>query len=503
MNPMNPMNPMESINQKFFKHIHHYLSLREIARLKQLNKSWSKLITNCLSQHHSTELKWIESANKLTTNNQLIKFKETIFQDYAFLPHLGLMLKVFYQDEFTLRINFVSLNVHRYLLIPLTQKSGNLQLYYFMHLFWDQSKKILKIQLKSFFVEVDLFHLSNIGVQLIKKAKNSKKFTNGMSNERLGNYFAYDQLGNKILSIITKKNQDTGVYLQIKYQKAKSFVKLKLHDFYPSQIFSFGNQHIFSLVRYRQMIVIIDNTNPTDFQKVNTSTNDITSYYWNENEKSFHYLMNQKWSSLILDNKGKWLPVSSNPQTKVNYYFGEWCPTWQKFVPFLHNDHSHGFHLAQWIRETRQYHLTISDILKLKEGDTIRVVHLDRNILDTCEYHNKPSVISDPQYFFRQSIGNYTHEQNLKGWFKFIEDSGRDFEFDVEYKKNHWYPLDNGQLPDSNEESMCSFGDKLGWKWNQFSLDTRIGWRGPMIEISKLKHCPNVYFTHNEPFLLI
>jgi hypothetical protein len=484
---------MESINQKTFKHIYYYLPLEDIARLKQSNKSWSTKITDFLTQHFPTELKWIESANKLATNNQLMKFKEILFDDYVYIPHLGLMLKIFYVDDKTLRLNFLSLNVHRYSLLPLSQKTNHLKIYYFMDIFWNQSKKLLISKAKSFLVEINLSNLENISIQLIKKRR--------ISN---GSYFAYNQSGNRILSINLRKNKDIGVHLQIKYKKVKNCIKLKLGDFWPSQLLSFGTDHVFSLVIYDREIVIIDNRNPTNFQKIDVKTHTITSYYWNENNNSFHYLMNQKWSSLILDNNGKWLSLSGKLQPKVDYYFGEWCPTWRKFVPFQITRNSDGFHLEQWIKCTRKYHLTISDILKLEKGDQIRVVHLDRNILDTCEYHNKPSVITEPHNFFKQSIGIYTHDENLKGWFKFIEDSRQDFEFDVEYKKNHWYPLENGRLPDSNDNGICcSFGNKKGWSWRQFPLDTRIGWRGPMIEISKLEHCPKVYYADNEPCLLI
>ena len=66
------------------------------------------------------------------------------------------------------------------------------------------------------------------------------------------------------------------------------------------------------------------------------------------------------------------------------------------------------------------------------------------------------------------------------------------FEFEIEYKKNNWYPLINGTLPAEDEQG---FSQLLGIEknWSEFPKKTHIGWRGPIILWNDLKHLDKVY----------
>ena len=66
------------------------------------------------------------------------------------------------------------------------------------------------------------------------------------------------------------------------------------------------------------------------------------------------------------------------------------------------------------------------------------------------------------------------------------------FEFEIEYKKNNWYPLTNGILPAEDEQG---FSELLGEdkSWSEFPKSTHIGWRGPMILWDDLKKLKKVW----------
>lgn len=413
------------------------------------------------------------------------------------------MVKVFYYDRVTLQINFICLGRPRFIHIPLPEmKDTNQHVHFFMDLLWHQGQKVLMIKTKSHFVKLYLSDIRNISYELVKKSKNTRKITNGYSNQYLGTHYTYDDEGKKLLTIIEKHLKNGAIIINHKYQNSK-ISKLNLHSFGFQQFLTFGENDRHSLVRYNYKLVIIDNKQPNDFQTIeNIDTDTITAFYWDIDDQKAFILMKRRWYSLPLKD-GKWGALEQSNQ-KVDYCFGEWDSKLRKFVIFdrlSKNINPDSLEVTKWIKHTKKYHLTINDITQLQSGEKLTVVHLDRNVLDSVEYSNKASVITDPHEFFKQSVGVYTHQSNLVGNFEDV-DFEREFEFDVEYKKNHWYPLEEGHLPTDDEQRRCSFGEKAGWNWRQFPTNTRIGWRGPMIEISKLKLCPKVYWLENEPHLL-
>jgi len=140
-----------------------------------------------------------------------------------------------------------------------------------------------------------------------------------------------------------------------------------------------------------------------------------------------------------------------------------------------------------------QYHITAQQINKLKKGEQVGLVSLDRNL---CDYFGSLEKVYKKKGPFKPRDVlcegnhyhfNYTHEKGLHGYRQFtgFKDENEKFEFDVEYKKDYWYPLENGKLkktkhPNNTEEFFIK-------------SNVRVGWRGPMIFEKDLKKLPDIY----------
>ena len=143
--------------------------------------------------------------------------------------------------------------------------------------------------------------------------------------------------------------------------------------------------------------------------------------------------------------------------------------------------------------------LTVKDIINLNNGDKIECLSLDRNILDIVENVNPEDKLLLPTEFFRQNKITYYHRKNLQGKIVFHND-GKDeielenFEFDIEYIPNNWYPLKNGHLPPKDSQGISTFNYTEPKHWSEFEMHTRIGWRGPMIKWEYIDQFPKVYW---------
>jgi hypothetical protein len=56
----------------------------------------------------------------------------------------------------------------------------------------------------------------------------------------------------------------------------------------------------------------------------------------------------------------------------------------------------------------------------------------------------------------------------------------QDFEFDIEYEPDHWFPLKDGKYQ--------------GRLWSTWPSNTRIGWRGPMLKKEVLEQLPSIFW---------
>lgn len=153
-----------------------------------------------------------------------------------------------------------------------------------------------------------------------------------------------------------------------------------------------------------------------------------------------------------------------------------------------------GLEISEWEEYTRDKCLTIKDVENLRPGQKLKVVTLDRNVYDIAFDCNEPGKLHDAKHFYRESVATYYHESDLKGKIK-MEDVGKmEFEFDIEWAKDEWYPLTNGKLPENDPQGFSKFPDNMLLDWKDYPKDTRIGWRGPMILLDKMDSLPKVYY---------
>jgi hypothetical protein len=142
----------------------------------------------------------------------------------------------------------------------------------------------------------------------------------------------------------------------------------------------------------------------------------------------------------------------------------------------------------EWIKLAKQkYGFTIRDFLALQPGQSIDLLMMDRNVLDIVESNpNKRGRLYTPHHFFKGQKARFIRSANdnlLIGKMIWSYTTEEQFEPDIEYKKNHWYPLQDG---------------KVGSKhWSKFPKSTKIGWRGAMIPWKNVAQLPKVYYGSN------
>jgi hypothetical protein len=154
-----------------------------------------------------------------------------------------------------------------------------------------------------------------------------------------------------------------------------------------------------------------------------------------------------------------------------------------------------GYEIDKWIEQYRKYWITIKDIEKLKPNEKIKLLVLDRNVYDSLDKFKKGQLYK-PEKFFVNNSAIYWKNNNdsLSGKIKYKWQKGSepayDFEFDIEYKKNSWYPLINGILLARDHQGFLELLGK-DKNWLEFPKSTHIGWRGPMImwnNLNKIKY---------------
>jgi len=155
-----------------------------------------------------------------------------------------------------------------------------------------------------------------------------------------------------------------------------------------------------------------------------------------------------------------------------------------------------GLEQSNWINFRKDLHFTLHDLKILNTGDKVEFLVLDRNLYDKTTIHNKSNTLYPAVDYFKNNKAVYIHKYETKGLISFDGLEQKEFEFDIEYKPDHWYPMTDGVLPSDDQQNIFNL---LGKKatYTDFPEKTRIGWRGPMIKWKNIYTMPDI-FWHEE-----
>jgi len=161
-----------------------------------------------------------------------------------------------------------------------------------------------------------------------------------------------------------------------------------------------------------------------------------------------------------------------------------------------------GLELGKWIEDTKPFHLRINDVMDFKEGQEIMFLVMDRNLYDiACE--DDGNILFQPKHFFGLNTATYTHSRDLKGTivYHWAQENSPEypFEFEIEYAPGNWYPLTDGHLPARDPQEMAPFDYDEPKPYTDFPVDTRLGWRGPMMKWDDLDIQPDVFWHDDTP----
>ena len=161
-----------------------------------------------------------------------------------------------------------------------------------------------------------------------------------------------------------------------------------------------------------------------------------------------------------------------------------------------------GTEISQWLLSVQKWCLSKQDVDGMDKGERLCLICLDRNVLDVACDKNDPKRAIDVLRFFRHNIVTYTNHKAPFGYLSgeslgTSHASLQPFVFEVNYNPPYaWYPLSNdGTLPVFDPQMLPYFRNRLhsGQRpkpWSNFSNETLVGWRGPMLPLSRIESLP-------------
>lgn len=168
------------------------------------------------------------------------------------------------------------------------------------------------------------------------------------------------------------------------------------------------------------------------------------------------------------------------------------------------SDLSKALEMYQWIKDTRPYHLNLKEVQNWQKGEKREVVMFDRNFEEYDIWENIKQKTSLPATtFFKHNKGTLTYKGDLK-W-DITYDFGETIEHEVHISTASlstswkWVNIENNHIEIKNEVldnrvTLPSHKSKMKIPISKFPLETRVGWRGPMIEWKYLSKLPPVYW---------
>lgn len=150
-----------------------------------------------------------------------------------------------------------------------------------------------------------------------------------------------------------------------------------------------------------------------------------------------------------------------------------------------------GLEEPKWYNQSRKHWLTIGDLLSLKSGNELDILLYHRNALDAPMTYFKSDTSYTPKKFFKSERDTLVaSDEPLMCYFKNYEKHDPTHKYlEVEYKRNKWYPLEEGFLPASKNKK----GKKI--HFTELPKKTPVGFRGPMILWKELSKLPKIYFS--------
>jgi hypothetical protein len=147
-----------------------------------------------------------------------------------------------------------------------------------------------------------------------------------------------------------------------------------------------------------------------------------------------------------------------------------------------------------------KYHLTIKDVLSFEIGKPYKIFLLERNMFDPSCDTNPINIPILPSHFFRNCYFiEFTRKDGLMGDCKWLfnNQTQNNFEFHI-CMTTCWYPLKNNRVPIKDEQELFEIDiDFSGKHFTELSIDTHIGWRGPMMLFENMDNCPKIILTRN------
>jgi hypothetical protein len=154
-----------------------------------------------------------------------------------------------------------------------------------------------------------------------------------------------------------------------------------------------------------------------------------------------------------------------------------------------------GLTIEKWEQKSIPYHLTIKDIMDMKENKKYNLFHIDRNFYDFVDMDTKG--INLPTFIFRKNYKSiFTKSKDISGTTEWIfSDNDRRTDDTVWHiDLGHiWYPLHNGYVPLEDSMGLFNIGEHAGKHWTELPKTTRIGWRGPCMLMSDINKVGNIY----------
>ena len=129
----------------------------------------------------------------------------------------------------------------------------------------------------------------------------------------------------------------------------------------------------------------------------------------------------------------------------------------------------------------------------MKPGEKIDVLFLNNSSFEISSMDKENNVEYDVEYFFKDSRATFTKGNGLldgKIEYKEVKLTNKYFEFQIEYKKDHWCRLENDLIP---EDISCDCEEYKNLEMTNLETNNyRLGYMGPAIKWNELKNIPKI-----------